>query len=354
VVNKVMMLGPNMWGRGGVSSVLKGYYDSGILSRLGIDYYLTYKSGPNLYKLFLFVWMLPGIILNIPKYNILHIHSASWWSFRRKMVLIFLAKVFRRKVIVHIHGGKFDFYYHHAFLIEKKLIRYALSIVDRVVVLSQEWQQKIETFCDQDKIVVIPNCVHRVELTAEIYAEKVRSPKNIIFLGDIISRKGVYDLVEAIRILNYAACDVQVFLYGSGELEEVRSRVDSLGLAEIIKIPGWINPEQKEEVLRKAYLFVLPSYFEGLPVSILEALAHAVPVISTPIGGIPNAVIDGFNGYLVATNSPKKLAERIEYLLENEPVWKKFSTNAYNIAKSRFSMEFLEEQLCRMYAEVSP
>lgn len=351
MVKKVMMFGTDIQGKGGVSSVVDGYLESGIMTRLNIDYYQTHCSGTKVNKLFFYIRILPKIIFSMGQYDILHLHTASWWSCRRKLFIVFLGKLFKKKTIVHIHGAKFHVYYKGSSVLEKSMIRFAFSLVDRVVVLSDDWKKRLSAICDQSKMVVIPNCI-KCDKQVGVVEKKKSLPKTILFLGELGQRKGVYDLIEAIRISRLNSDEIQVLLYGNGEIEKVRNKVHSLSLGEIIKVPGWIRGEHKNKILDKGYLFVLPSYFEGLPVSILEALAHSVPVISTPVGGIPDAVIDGENGYLVPPDSPKILADRILRLVGNEQLWETFSMNAYKVAKSKFSMARLEENLDRIYTDV--
>jgi glycosyltransferase involved in cell wall biosynthesis len=142
---------------------------------------------------------------------------------------------------------------------------------------------------------------------------------------------------------------VKVLLCGNGEIEKVSKCVAGLGLKEVVELPGWISGQEKKKLLDEAYLYVLPSYFEGLPMSILEALATGTPVITTPVGGIPDAVRDGYNGFLVPTNSPQQIADRIEKVLNDKNLWNRLSENALLTIKDDFSMKQTEEKLRVLY-----
>lgn len=346
------MVGTDLNTKGGISSVVQGYFDAGIMGRLGIHYYPTHRDGSRSDKVFFYMRGLFKIIINMPKYNIVHVHTASWWSYRRLFFVILLAKMLSKKVVIHLHGGKFDIYYGQAFSIEKVIIRYGFSLADRVVVLSSELLRKIITFCDSKKVLVILNSV-QVPSQKEIPINKKSNiPHNILFMGDLISRKGVYDLLEAIKLTGLDNSQIKVLLCGNGEIEKVKKHVADLGLEKIVNVSGWVTGQEKKKLLDEAYLYVLPSYHEGLPMGILEAMAASTPVISTPVGGIPDAVRDGYNGFLVPVNSPKALATKIERLLADEKLWVRLSKNAFDVIKNKFSIDQTERNFSRLYHSI--
>lgn len=345
-----MMIGPNVYGKGGISSVIKGYFDSGITQRLNIEHYQSHQSGGKLFKLLFYFLSLPKIVLKMHKYDILHIHTASQWSFRRKFFIALIGKIMGKKMVIHLHGGKFDTYYKNTYKFEKAMIRFFYKIADRVIILSREWKEKVKLFCDSEKLIVIPNCIPIGSLNQE---KKNKKPRNIIFLGELGLKKGVFDLLDAINLMELNENEVQFFLYGNGELEKVKDKIQKLKLETIVHAPGWIFGKNKATALDQAYMFILPSYHEGLPVSLLEALANGIPVIATPVGGIPTAVKNGFNGFLVPVNSPGELSDSIQKLLIDNNLWSTFSINAFNTAKKYFSMESLERKMSDLYIELS-
>ena len=346
------MVGTDLNTKGGISSVVQGYFDAGIMDRLGIHYYPTHCDGSRLDKVIFYMRGLFKIIINMPQYDIVHVHTASWWSYRRLFFVILLAKILHKKIVIHLHGGKFDIYYSQAFSIEKVIIQYGFSLADRVVVLSSELLRKIITFCDSTKVLVILNSV-QVPSQKEIPINKKRNiPHDLLFMGDLVSRKGVPDLLEAIKLTGLDNSQIKVLLCGNGEIEKVKKRVKELGLEKVVTVPGWISGQKKKKLLNEAYLYILPSYFEGLPMSILEAMATGTPVISTPVGGIPDAVRDGYNGFLVPVNSPKALATKIERLLADKKLWLCLSKNAFDTIKNKFSIVQTEKKLSKLYHSI--
>jgi glycosyltransferase involved in cell wall biosynthesis len=349
---KVMMIGTELNSKGGIAAVVKGYFLSNIMTNQKIDYYPSHCDGKRLTKFIFYLKNLMIILLRIYKYKIVHVHMASKWSFRRLFGVITIAKLFNKKRIIHLHGAMFNIYYKKASSFEKFLIRYTFSDADCIIVLSNEWKQKLEPFCINEKIVIIPN-------TAALMQEKKynefilsNSPRIILFLGEIGYRKGIYDLIEALSYIK----DLNKFkalICGEGEAQKVLDKIRKYGLEDKVELVGWVDGDEKKNLLQEAYLYILPSYHEGLPMSILEAMAAGTPVISTPVGGISDVVKEGINGFLVPPGSPQMIADRIKKVLDNTALWEKFSKNAYNTIKSKFTLEETEKRLYDLYKNLN-
>lgn len=350
----VMMIGTDMGGKGGIASVVGGYFASGIADRLSIHYYPTHRAQSKCGKVFFYWLQLLKIITNMRKYGIVHVHMASKWSYRRKVLPLLFAKMLRKRRVIHLHGGAFDLNYRKSKSTERALIRYTFSIADRVLVLSNKWAKSTSLFCDKTKIVIMPNCVPLVCESSNTYAQKCDFPRRILFLGRIVKEKGVYDLLEAARMLSLDSSQVRFYLCGDGAaVDDLRKQIERLGIEKLVDIPGWVTGHRKQTLLEKAYLFVLPSHREGLPVSILEAMATGTPVISTPVGAIPELIRHGFNGYIVPPDSPHAISDRIQLLLTDPLAWKRISENARNTIRNGFSMIQAENRLSNVYNDLT-
>jgi glycosyltransferase involved in cell wall biosynthesis len=351
--HKNMMIGTSPTGKGGVASVIQGYAQFGIFEKLNIDYYSTHVDGNILKKIFFYVYNLASIIIKLNQYSIIHIHSASFWSYRRLFLIIILSKIFHKKVVTHIHGAKFQEYYNSSIPIERKMIEFGFKISNKIVVLSPEWVEKISAFCSAEKICVIPNCVSIPSSSKDIsFHDKSIKTKNILFLGRLGRRKGVYDLLRAIKILGPKPSTVKLLLCGDGDLKKIQYHINDLGLNSVVSVLGWVNGEKKNELFRKAYIYVLPSYFEGLPMSILEAMSYSLPIVATNVGGIPFAVESGKEGFLIDPNKPVMIAQAIKQLLTDEEEWKNMSSAAKEKIKGNFSMEVLYFKLKDLYDDL--
>ncbi|AEB10032.1 glycosyltransferase family 4 protein [Desulfobacca acetoxidans] len=352
-LKNVIMIGPCAESQGGISSLIQNYISSGIMKKLHIDYYPIHFVNSYSYNNLFYLLAIIKISLNIIRYDILHVHASSWWSYRKIFPLLILGKLLGKKIIIHLHGGMFDIYYKEAYNFEKNLIRYGFSLANRVIVLSHEWIERIKAFCETAKIRVISNCV--IIKNNNKYLQNIKrlvKPRTILFMGDIVARKGVYDLVEAIKLLQPIESEISVILCGQGEVDRVRNIIKLEGLDTIVSVPGWVSGSNKENLFNIAYLFILPSYFEGLPMSILEAMATGTPVISTSVGGIPDAVGNGIEGILIKPGDILGLAAAIKKMLNNEGLWATMSQAAKHKISKKFSDKRITYQLRNLYAEL--
>ena len=343
---KILMLGTDVTTMGGIASVIRDYIDTGLMSRLNITYVATHRDGSKMAKFVFFLRQVPKVFLKCFPADIVHIHTSHGWSYRRLVTILFGANLIGKKTILHVHGSEFDLYFDKAGKVEQAIIRYGLRTADRVIALSSDWETKLHTIEPQANIVVIRNGVDYTRYL-QFTGREMHTPANVLFLGRLGDRKGIYDLLEAIAELDRS--EIEFVLAGDGDVERVRAIVSERGWQRQVRIPGWVGPEDKMALLRAADLYVLPSYHEGLPISVLEAMAAGLAVISTPVGGIPEAVIDGRNGYLVPPGNPRALAERIRDALMDRARWRAMSDASFLLAREDFDTSIVESHLKDLY-----
>jgi glycosyltransferase involved in cell wall biosynthesis len=343
---KILMVGTDVTTMGGIASVIRDYFDTGLMSRLNVTYVATHRDGSKWTKLLFFIQQVPKVFLKSFTARIVHVHTSHGWSFRRLVMIVLTANLLRKKTILHVHGSEFDRYYEEASKAERAIIRFGLRTADRVIALSSDWEKKLHSIEPRANIEVIRNTVDHSRYL-QFAGREMRNPASVLFLGRLGERKGIYDLLEAIAELDLAA--VEFVLAGDGDVERVRELVFARGWQESVRVPGWVGPEEKMALLGAADLYVLPSYHEGLPISVLEAMAAGLPVISTPVGGIPEAVTDGRNGYLVPPGNHHMLAERIRDALTDPARWRAMSDASFLAARESFDTSIVESRLKALY-----
>jgi glycosyltransferase involved in cell wall biosynthesis len=161
----------------------------------------------------------------------------------------------------------------------------------------------------------------------------------LLFVGWLEESKGILELLEAVREL---AKDhsFRVDIIGDGHAFERANRfVNENGLNHIVEFSGWQSGEALEEKFGRADVFVLPSWAEGLPNAMIEAMAAGVCVVTTPVGTIPDVVTDGINGVLVHPKNVEALAKGIRSVLVNDELRVRLSQNGYETALQKFSVE---------------
>ena len=131
----------------------------------------------------------------------------------------------------------------------------------------------------------------------------------------------------------------RLVLGGAGELERAREMARSLGFEDALETPGWVVGEEKELLLKRAWVFTLPSHWEAMPMAVLEAMAAGLPVVATRVGGVPAAVADGESGILVEPRDPERLAEALVRLLRDSALRKAMGAAGRVRALEQFSAD---------------
>ena len=167
-------------------------------------------------------------------------------------------------------------------------------------------------------------------------------PNMVLFLGRLEENKGIYDLLDAVAGVRAAVPDVRLVCAGEGDRAGVARYAERLGIAEAVKFTGRVGPSGKRALLEHAAVFALPSYEEGLPVSLVEAMSAGVPVVATPVGGIPEVVVDGASGYLVGAGDKRSLERMLRRLLTERALAARLGAAARESARLRFGAEALK------------
>ena len=223
--------------------------------------------------------------------QIVHINAASDASFWRKRIFVNIARRFGKKIVYHNHGGGFKrFAAEHP-----EAVKGVLSKVDTVVALSQNWVDYFRNEQHCPSVTVINNVVsHPPRPVAAPQPRDPATPLRLTFLGKIMDAKGIFDLVELLSThRDEYEGRVVLTVGGNGEVERFKQLIASRNLGGMVHYAGWVDAEAKDRLLASTDVYILPSYFEGLPISILEAMSYGKPIISTPVGGIPEIVADG-------------------------------------------------------------
>ena len=144
---------------------------------------------------------------------------------------------------------------------------------------------------------------------------------------------------------------IEFILCGNGEIKRVKMILEKKGIKQYFNIPGCIT--DKEKYFKDANIFVLPSYYEGVPISILEAASYSLPIIATSVGGIPEVIEDGVNGFLVNPGDIEAFKNKILKLIRSVSLRNKMGKNAYYSVKDKFDVNIITRQLNAIYQELS-
>ena len=317
----VLLLGPALTNQGGMATSQKILLENWKSSKYRLKLVATHKDGNALTKIIYFLIALIKFLCILITDNppIVYIYFSVRASFYRKSIFILLSKLFHKKVIVHARGGELDvFYNHESSHIAQAYIRSILRLANEKLVLGDNERSVFNTITRQNDSKVIPNSI---DYPKQI-AQKNNLPKVICTLGRLSIKKGTYDLLKAAPIIVGEIPDVEFWL--CGEYEEKNDYKNILGiikknhLESNIKLLGYVNGTEKHNVYLKSWLYVLPSYYEGMPRSIMEAMSYGIPVISTNINGTTDLIINEESGILIEPGDIKTLAQTIILFLKNE------------------------------------
>jgi len=343
ILMKVLMVGNHPSNGGGMTSVISQLlgYDWERKS-IEMKFIPTYIPGNTVEKSLFFavayMKILTCIIFSKP--DIVHMHMSCRGSFFRKYMIHQLCKIFGVKDIVHLHGSEFKDYFMGLNRRKKRKVKKLLREVDTLFVLGKNWERTVYEIESKANIVVLNNTV-KIPEKMVVWNDRVCQ---FLYLGVLIKRKGVDDLIEAVNILERKGKigGIHFVIAGAGDEEKnLKRKCDGLGLNEYVSFTGWVSGSEKYELILKSQVAVLPSYAEGLPISILESISYGMPVIATDVGDISMAVQDNKNGYLIHPGDVAGLADKIEKLC-NRYTFENMSRISRKIAEENFS----DEQYC--------
>ena len=347
--SKVLFLGVSKKTNGGMTAVLVSYDKYIENMRFIPTWMLGNKAVKSWYALQALVrtWFLLTFDKRI---KIVHIHGAANASFERCKLFINLAKKCGKKVILHEHAADFVEYFDGAD--DKQAITDMLQKCDVLIVLSQSWKEYFASIgMDDSKIHVLNNIVSPPELLPEKHVADGKL--HLMYMGEISKRKGGFDLLQAIADNKDYFKNKLVLRMGGNEVDgDIKTFIKEHGLESFVSYEGWIAGQKKIDCLNWEDVYILPSYNEGLPIAILEAMAYSHPVISTPVGGIPEVIETGKNGMLVQPGDTKAIADAIKYYIENPDVIKVHGGSAYQVVQNFFP-ERVFYDLKKIYEKVT-
>jgi glycosyltransferase involved in cell wall biosynthesis len=255
---------------------------------------------------------------------------------------------------LHVHGGSFAKRYHKAHSLYKWFTRATLNRCREIIALSAQWQTFFES------IVTSPH-VSVVHLGIDCSSYQRHEPGNssetrIVFIGNLTQPKGVSDIIQAIPEIIKHNTNVKFVFVGCeltpGEEAGFRKECSDLDIDRWVEFTGQLNEEDVRDQLNRASIFLLPSYAEGLPLALAEAMAFSLPSVVTPVGGIPDIIKDGVNGFIVNPGDVSALAKVVIALIQDPSLRFKLGAEARQTVVDLLSNEANAEQIKEVYNRV--
>jgi len=352
---RVMVIGPapaTASSRGGMATVaalMAAHPDR----RIRVTVVPTYVDASRLVKLLVGMrgMLHASWLLVRGRADVLHVNLAQGGSVLRKAVPLCAARLAGVPTVVHGHSYDFGGWFDRQSSPVRVAVRRIL-VADRWLVLGE---RHVEEYASRmrladDRISVLRNAI-RIPQTA--VTQSPVGPVHAVALGRMGARKGSYEVVSAVAALDQAVrCRLRVTLAGDGEVDEVRAAVAAAGVGETIHVAGWLEPAARDELLSTAHVFLLPSRDEGLPMALLEAMAHGLAPLTTSVGSIGEAVTDGVTGIVVQPGSTDQIAEALTAFVTDESLRTRLGTAARRRALD-FGLAPWYESLARLWTDLA-
>lgn len=291
------------------------------------------------------------------RYELVHLNpSLCWQNLLREGFFILIVRLFHRKIVVFWHGWnkKFESFMDKNIFISH-IFRIMFDTADVSIVLSSSFKQKLSGWGFKQKILVETTAIDDRLIENYSPAKKINEIKfydkiNILFFSRLELSKGIIETIDAFLDLSRENREVELVIAGGGpDSGLVKKHVAESGDRRI-KLVGYVRGEKKRSILEKSHLMILPtSYGEGLPVAILEAMAFAMPIVTRPVGGIPDNFTEGENGYYLQSVDGKSLSKLLKKIISDRENFTEIAINNFNFARERFMASIVFKRLAHIY-----
>ena len=288
----------------------------------------------------------------------------------RDGLFILLSKLFGKKCVAHLHGGSFRLLYENSPKWYKRFVETSIGKLDSVIVLSPSLKYIFDGLFDDSKIKVVENCIDdqffptEREVRDKLASIELRGKAGscnsfrVLFLSNLLKSKGYIDVLQAAVVMKKERIPIEFIFAGtwpsSDEEEFALEFVERHKLNDVVKFLGFVSGEKKRSVLLESDIFILPTYYhyEGVPISILEAMAMGLPIITTRHRGIPGIVEEGANGFFIEPGDSEKIAECVIGFFHNPDLQLRMAKSNIEKARARFTKEHYERSLIKVFDEV--
>jgi glycosyltransferase involved in cell wall biosynthesis len=287
-----------------------------------------------------------------------HIGTAFGLSFLKHSICVLVARLFGSRVLLHVHCGLPVLYLERSWW-WRWYFRRVLHFTNGVIALSSEWKQisqlvpGIQVFFLQNAIDLAPY----QNIARERFLHwQINRVVHVLYLGNIGQAKGSFELIDTAQHLAFDGVEIYFDLVGNemrtGELDILRQQLEDTCLFNLIKIHPPVIGVEKLAYFRDTDIFVYPSYSEGMPIAVIEAMASGLPIVATNVGGLPDLVIDGLNGILVDPGHPDQLAAALLTIASDPELRRSMGEESARLAKEHFDIERHVNQLVSIYKKI--
>ena len=353
---RIALVGPDPAARGGVAGTIHALAGSRLGGRFELVVVPTHCDGSRAAKLRRSARGLSQLArLSLHgEVDLVHVHSSWGASFPRKALAVGIARAGGRRVVLQVHGSSFRTAIRRSGL-RGAAARRGFGLVargaDAVVAATPAWADELERTLGLEHVHVVPNAADVTSLIA--VPREAPQHQTVLYLGRLERAKGVFELVDAIAKLRRERPGLKLVLAGCGRDElALTELVSERGLGDAVELTGWVEGEDKRRLLAGATCLALPSYAEGLPLAVLEAMLSGVPVVASRVGGIPEAAREDREALLVTPGDVAELAEALGRVLDDERLAARLARAARKRALEKYHPDRVAGAIGAVYADV--
>ena len=275
------------------------------------------------------------------------------FSFFRSAADMIAAQRLGCRVLLHIHGARFDEFYDRAGRVQRRMIEWSLTRADRVIALSKAWYEKLQAMAGGARLAVVENAV---PLPPDISEGRHNGTCRFLLLARMDEWKGIDDLLDACAALHQDGTGLELVLAGppgtAGNAVVLDQKIHTRNLESVVRYVGPVQGEGKFRLLRRADVYVQPSHHEGMPIAMLEAMSFGLPVIGTCVGSVSEVITDGRHGLLIPAHRPDKLASAMGELASSARRRRAMGHASRELVAARFSLTRFRDDVMSLYDEV--
>lgn len=285
---------------------------------------------------------------------VVHLNLAEGGSVYRKAALLAATKLAGGRVLLHLHAAQIRQFHDSMGPAGRLLLRWMFRSADHCVVLGDVWRRwVIDTFdIRANRVGIVYNGVPATPPTPR--ATPRDGSFHLLFVGNLLERKGVKDLLRAFATPAIKARDIRLTLAGGGPVDLYRTLAAELGIAERVTFTGWVSQRDARSLMVDSDALILPAYDEGLPLVILEALASRTAVICTPVGSIPEVLENRTTALFVTPGDEAGIANAIVTLIDGPAIRDELSTAGAALYNRLFTMDAFARSVGSLYATLTP
>ena len=288
-----------------------------------------------LFGLMLTAWRLlafPWAVL-ARRIDVIQVQASDYQQFWEATLYVAMARALRRPVLMRL-GGAFDIFYDGSSLALKRLIARAIALPDMLIVQSEYWRGVLARVGRSDGVIVLNNFI--LEASMGKNRPKAEAPPSCLFIaGSEARRKGLDVLLDALHRLRTAGVGVRVVMIAVPPV--AAQRIAAAGFGDAIEMRGDLSRDEVLREMRRADIFLLPSFGEGFPNSLVEAMAQGMAAIVTPVGSVPEVIGEGGGALVVPAGDPDALAEAIGRLAGSPENCARMGARNQDVIRTRFT-----------------